>query len=259
MPVYSGSMVNLCRDRRWALRSYIPSLTDFGEGSRHKVKHLWAYMLLGQIVAISVASNLFYLALVLSPSFSNRKEREREKWASPMLWFNVFLALATVALVPFITERMFLKNLLIMHGVLFLPILESNSANTSPYAISTQALYRIVQLLSTLIHGRTVVKALEILHENGALDASSMVQTAWRVLHSHPAQSSIGWDIVWTSVSFIVWTMVKPQDTTDASRWSSAAYLLGATPLASIGVTAPYSLSSKRASKEDFEFDVKVQ
>lgn len=216
-------------------------------------------MLLGQIVAISVASNLFYLALVLSPSFSNPKERVKERWASPMLWFNVFLALASVALVPFITERTFLKNLLVMHGVLFLPILEKNSPKISPYAISTNALYRIVQVVSALIHLRTVLKALEILRDNAALDASSIVQTAWRVLHAHPAQSSIGWDVIWTSVSFIVWTMIKPLDTTDASKRFSVSYLLGATPFASIGVTAPYTLSPKGAPREDFQFDAKVQ
>lgn len=31
---------------------------------------------------------------------------------------------------------------------------------------------------------------------------------AWDVLHSHPAQSSIGWDVVWTTISFVVWQVI---------------------------------------------------
>src|SRR5271154_6259259 len=36
-------------------------------GRRQNIRHLWAFLLLGQIVAISFAMNLFFLAVLLTP------------------------------------------------------------------------------------------------------------------------------------------------------------------------------------------------
>ncbi|KAJ7627780.1 hypothetical protein DFH06DRAFT_1006882 [Mycena polygramma] len=71
---------------------------------------------------------------------------------------------------------------------------------------------------------------------------------AWDVLHSHPAQSSIGWDVIWTSISFVVWLVlhpglqpqVLPSSSTGKGRFLTAMYLLMATPLLSVGVLAPH-------------------
>lgn len=37
------------------------------EGRRRKIPHLWAFMLLSQLVSLSYAQNLFYVALLLTP------------------------------------------------------------------------------------------------------------------------------------------------------------------------------------------------
>ncbi|RMZ84436.1 hypothetical protein DV738_g839, partial [Chaetothyriales sp. CBS 135597] len=47
------------------------------EGNRRAIPHLWAYMLLGQIVAISFATNLFFLAALLSPLQQHQKKKKR--------------------------------------------------------------------------------------------------------------------------------------------------------------------------------------
>ncbi|KAJ3524846.1 hypothetical protein NMY22_g10831 [Coprinellus aureogranulatus] len=52
------------------------------EGTKHGVKSVWAYMILGQVVAISVASNLFYVA-VLSASRSRSSSPPPSRPSSP--------------------------------------------------------------------------------------------------------------------------------------------------------------------------------
>ena len=79
-------------------------------------------MLLGQIVAISVASSLFYVALILSKArLTNRKEETR--FAPPLLWVCVLLSLVTIVMVPMTSKQTFLPNILVMHGLILLPLL----------------------------------------------------------------------------------------------------------------------------------------
>jgi hypothetical protein len=204
-------------------------------------------MLLGQIVAISVASNLFYLALVLSePSVSSR-HLSLKKTASIGLIVSVLLSLVTVALSPFTSMKTFLPNLLVMHVLLFVPLISitSSSPETSPapFSVNLNTLYHIIHLACAGIHIRTVIAAI------GSLQASSkspnIFKEAWTILYSHPAQSSIGWDIIWTSLSFIVWILLRPlsyDELGGLNRYGKAVYLMLATPIASIAVTAPYAL-----------------
>ncbi|KAF9475107.1 hypothetical protein BDN70DRAFT_884113 [Pholiota conissans] len=222
------------------------------EGTRRKVRHVWAYMLLGQIVAISVASNLFCLALILSPESTtknskNSKAKPRQIHAGPKLWISVLLSLITVAYTPYSTEKTFLPNLLVMHGLLFIPLVSLTDA-PSPYSIATRSLYRLIHIASVLIHLRTVVGAVFFLNYATHNAPKQPLIAAWLVLHSNPAQSSIGWDVVWTTISFITWTFMAGKSGPDALGIFSKLYLLCATPVASIGVTAPYVLQPKAKS-----------
>jgi hypothetical protein len=61
---------------------------------------------------------------------------------------------------------------------------------------------------------------------------------AWRVLHSHPAQSSIGWDVVWTTISFFVWRVIGPRAETQESLGPKLLPLATSTLVASLGVSA---------------------
>lgn len=217
------------------------------QGVRYKVKHLWAYMLLGQIVAISVASNLFYLALVLSPEAPRAEKKSPSIKASPALWLSVLLSLASVAATPFTSQRTFLPNLLLMHALLFIPLI---STNTSParFSVSITTLYRVIHLAAVLIHLRTVMNAMVFLNYAKHSGPTNPAVAAWIVLNSHPAQSSISWDIVWTSLSFAVWKLVDTK-VSESPNVFSMIYLLFATPMASIGVTAPYCLLPVQATR----------
>jgi len=222
------------------------------EGKRYNVKHVWAYMLLGQIVAISVASNLFYLALILSESsaVSSRRISSLKETVSVRLVVSVLLSLVTVALSPFTSPKTFLPNLLVMHVLLFVPLISITTSSTletspAPFSVNLNTLYRIVHLACAGIHIRTVIAAI------GSLQASSkspdIFKEALTVLYSHPAQSSIGWDIIWTSLSFIVWILLRPHGGSGMLNkyYGIAMYLMLATPVASIAVTAPYALQPR--------------
>ena len=216
-------------------------------GRRRNIKHLWAYMLLGQIVAISVAANLFYLALVLSESSVSGSFK---RTVSLKLVISVLLSLGTIALSPFTSQKTFLPNLLVMHMLLFIPLISSSPevSSSASFSISLKTLYRIIHLACAGIHVRTIFAAISSLQASSSLPVSQssfldVFNEAWTTLYSHPAQSSIGWDVIWTSLSFIVWILLRPSSSTsETKKHETLMYLMLSTPVASIAVTAPYAL-----------------
>ena len=214
-------------------------------------------MLLGQIVAISVASNLFYLALVLSESSVSSRHMSLKNSVNVRLVASVLLSLVTVALSPFTSPKTFLPNLLVMHVLLFVRLISITSSSPeksspAPFSVKLNTLYRIIHLACAGIHVRTVVAAIgSLLQTSSSLQTKSpdIFKEAWTILYSHPAQSSIGWDIIWTSLSFITWILLRPRCYDDNSgmlnKYGIAMYLMLATPVASIAVTAPYALQPR--------------
>jgi hypothetical protein len=219
------------------------SFSSWRAGRRHQVKLIWAYMLLGQLVAISVASNLFYLALLLAAP-PRPAARPSAQWAPPALWIPVLLSLATVALSPLTDDRRFLPNLLLMHALIVVPLLvpdslfhQSHPKPASPLAMGLSTLYTLVFVVALALQTRAISTALG----NPAPSATEFARRAWEVLHSHPAQASIGWDVIWTTVSFVAWLLLRPEQG-KGPRFLTAVYLLLAAPLVSVGVLAPHVL-----------------
>ncbi|CAK5274311.1 unnamed protein product [Mycena citricolor] len=212
----------------------------------YAVKLVWAYMLLGQLVAISVASNLFYLALVLSPPVSGSRTNAK---ASPVLFACVSMALGAVYLSPWTDGTTFLPNLLVMHGVIMIPLLLPakfvKNSERSVLSVPLPMMHILVFAIALALHTRSTATALG----DPPMSVLDFVNKAWTTLHSHPAQASIGWDIIWTSISFVVWVVMLPQEQA-GQRIAVALFLLLATPLVSVGVLAPHIL---RPSEEEVE------
>jgi len=172
------------------------------KGREYHVKHVWAYMLFGQLVAISVGMNLFFLALPPTASARTTTSVSTKKTVPPLLWLSVLAALVTVFLVPHSLQHdYFFLNLLVMHALLVIPLLPVRVAPTGSLHIRTRTLYQLVALLGVTARVRT---ALSI--NAGAVAGQG---TELTVLHSHPAQASIGWDVVWTTISFLMWIRPK--------------------------------------------------
>ncbi|KAJ7713142.1 hypothetical protein B0H16DRAFT_1341714 [Mycena metata] len=176
------------------------------EGQHHHIKFIWAYMLLSQFVAISVVSNLFYLALVLAPCPPSPSSSHGLSSfpALVALWLPILLSLSTVATSPVTSERSFLPNLLLMHTLIMLLLLVPD--RLFPLA-QAPTLYIVVFGAALVLHAHATGQAAG----DPPVSVRDLALKAWDVLHSHPEQSSIGWDIIWTSISFVVWLFLHPE------------------------------------------------
>lgn len=182
-------------------------------------------MFLGQVVAISVASNMFYIALLYGKSANGssapadekaqRTASSRSGAASPfqgprLLQLSTLLSLVTVALTPYLSQSWFLPNLLVMHVLLFIPLMVSGTTpKTREAGLSTRTVYSTITVLAILLRLRTVYDALY--SPSAVASQADLLPALWRTLHEHPAQASIGWDVVWTTISLIAWVVTDPR------------------------------------------------
>ncbi|KAG8998794.1 hypothetical protein FRB94_006642 [Tulasnella sp. JGI-2019a] len=169
----------------------------FTESRSRQVRHAWAFMLLGQIVAISVAVNLFFLHISMLPSSSTSPTTRAKDRSIPLFVCGcVLLSLGTVAISPWVMgTELYLPNLLVMHGLLIIPFLPL-SLNRLPSRMGPAEMFTIVM---------TVSGALRLVTTARMVAASGGLPPVWRFLQEHPAKSSIGWDIVWTTISMLAW------------------------------------------------------
>lgn len=214
---------------------------------RRDIRRPWAYLLLGQVVAISFAQSIYLSILSVSPIISMQARllpaqsatttqsatspkyaREIVDRPSMFLITCVLTSLATVALTPtFLPTVYFLPNLLVMHALIMLPlipvvdgILSTNRSPESPIRrttglISFQQFYYLLAILIALIRIPTYLLLLPSLSaiSPSSLDVSLSSLQSFFAQHSatlfeHPAQSSIGLDVVFTTLSFILWILL---------------------------------------------------
>ncbi|KAF9445656.1 hypothetical protein P691DRAFT_805333 [Macrolepiota fuliginosa MF-IS2] len=210
-------------------------------------------MVLAQLVAVSVGYNLFNLALVLHPQ--PVPEKKADNRVPPLVWASAFLALVTVAFSRFTDDRTFFPNLLTMHGLIILPLLSSQPFTSSRYSISLATVYFVIYTASLVIRLYTLRVAIAGL-QGQDLNPLGFLMAAFDVFYSHPAQSSIGWDIIWTTVSFFVWVTQNP--------WPGHAtferlFIVFGAPLVSIGVVAPNNLLNRERARKKGLREVKEE
>ncbi|KAF5374525.1 hypothetical protein D9615_009039 [Tricholomella constricta] len=228
------------------------------KGRSLRVPHLWAYMLLGQLVAISVASNLFYLALVLSSSSTSSESKRKSDsqlqqpiMASPTLYIPVLISLVTIAYSPYtsVAGGTFISNLLLMHTLVIVPLLTPRLSVPLLPNIRLSSLGVFLSAVSILLHGRTTVIAFSSVGIDGTLSSSTwrlFVDKAWETLQEHhPAQSSIGWDIVWTTMSFVIWELLGGSREGQKLHFGGGHRIVTflVTPVVSVGGFAPWAFS----------------
>lgn len=211
-------------------------------------------MLLGQVVAISVAINLFHLHLFLldmAPHQSTNKSHQVTGNNSPMgLLVYITLSCITVWTSPAVSGTpLFLPNLLVMHALLVYcvtpwTLVSHNQARTVP----TKWIYWFVAMASLALRARTTRATI------GSLPTSVVpagtLRLLWYTLHEHPAQSSIGYDVVHVTLGFLVWRMLRVAGSVWQGRPVETLSIVSLAPL-SVGVAAPFmmGLDSSRAGK----------
>lgn len=177
------------------------------EGRRHNVPRLWAFFALSQILPISFAQNLFYLALLLSDSPAQPKR-------VPKFWSvaNIAVYCSLLANAQLASGTQYLISLILAaRVVLFTPLfLAEEEDGTSPVDkenpeawISGEGVQRIVTLVSLLMTG---LKVAQTWQEGLSMDK------VLSALFSHPAVASLGCDFLFSIVSFLAWINLRTRE-----------------------------------------------
>lgn len=133
------------------------------------------------------------------------------------VWLPVLASLLAVYTTPITIETPYaLANILIMHSLLFVPLLIT-STPTIPPPRAAKRLYMAISFLSFAIRMNTVIPPLLVRASGHWFSPSALwaLRQEWSsdlftALYSHPAQSSISFDVLWTTFSFAVWVFVAP-------------------------------------------------
>ncbi|KAL9542523.1 hypothetical protein MBANPS3_008573 [Mucor bainieri] len=209
------------------------------EGTRRRIPYIWAYMLIGQVVAISFASSLFFAVLLAYAPITNKEP-------SPRLLKTLTLTsvggILTVVLSPYVADtEAFMVNLLIMHVLLIFPLVyvESSSAlsskSASLYAI---ILYSLAAGANLSIYANQWFQCLATLAPLGQHTWYEIYHTALTTFFGHPAQSSVSSDIVCMQFISVAWMFTaSKRDYPQVPSW--VWILMAATPFLSASFTLP--------------------
>jgi len=147
-------------------------------------------MFIGETVAVSYASALFWAVREAAPP--RKKNVEYASWN--LVWTTIAATIASFFLYSILSTPYFLLLLLIVHALLFIPLLESPNSRAS--SISIARLYEINGILSALLHiGNTI-----LLFQRGG------IQFLFRVIGEKSAMSSVGWDVIFCAVIALLGT-----------------------------------------------------
>ena len=177
-------------------------------GRRRIIPHLWAYASISQILPVSFAQNLFYLAMLVSPA----AEKDEVVWLPHPMLLLVSLAIyyVFVGLAPYMVGMnafigMVITIRLLLLCPLYLPmIVPGDSAKEYLKARDTQRIFRrIIGYLGICSTALFVVQTVSTFREFG-FDISRVLDA----IHDSPAISALGYDYVLSLVSAGLWSSI---------------------------------------------------
>lgn len=200
----------------WVQNALLATLSIFfymGTEGRHRgVPQLWSFFCLSQILPISFAQNLFYVALILSPEVGGQLHFNKSRAVMSAAVYCICLACAQLYAG---TEKLILI-ILGARAVLMVPLfLEAGhfatrtTAEKTPVERATGAELQRIILKSALI--MTGMKGYQAVQEGFTLP---MIVDG---LSSHPAVMSLGYDFFISALSFAAWTLLGPKITIPAT------------------------------------------
>ncbi|CAO3696477.1 unnamed protein product [Umbelopsis ramanniana] len=214
------------------------------EAQRRNIPFPWAYMLLGQVVAISFAACLFFAVMAALPL----RAAGNIQFNAPVTAFCSAIGIATVLISPYVaTSSAFMPNLLAMHAVLVVPLVLPERLlrpYTSRQPLALAAIYLFAAGANFANFLQQVIALL------ATSESKNLIQLMVKVLYSHPAQSSIGWDIICVSLFGATWMIAdsrsldRPKSAAHLGVSQKIAYMLFiCTPFLSISTTLPLYLA----------------
>ncbi|KAK9473382.1 uncharacterized protein V1510DRAFT_414898 [Dipodascopsis tothii] len=129
----------------------------------YRIRHLWAYMLLGQVVAMSVNSNLvFGVAAAVEQRAARRGKRPAGRSprvrTSTLSSVLLVLSFAPLSMLADVTSRWFMPALLSLHSVIFVPLAVGGAPH--PWAnVAIALLSSALQLWQGVLTGRDAIVA----------------------------------------------------------------------------------------------------
>ena len=191
--------------------SYVvyPSSAEYVTGSRRQVPHLWAYLLIGQVLPISFAQSLFLVAMILYPTPDLNSIMQVPSLLSQCIplaayYIFVFSAPSTVDKPSFISVVVAIRLLLLCPFIFRLQV----SHTFGSKAIPTQnihsgysASYNMGLLCSLVLFLQQTYVALM---GNG-------FGTVVAAINSNPAVSTLGYDSIFYVVLSLAWSTFNPK------------------------------------------------
>jgi hypothetical protein len=211
--------------KRYSIREInVLNLVLTSTGVRRGIKHTWAFMLLGQIVAISFATNLFLLTFLLSstPPQPSSTRNQRSSWLG--LWLvNLGTVLATTIPAFLLADEHywhhstdFLPVLLIPHAALLVPpLIRALVPGTYLPENSTAFEDKAYNYMWALTLGNAGLMMLKTTSAAVSYGGFRGIQNA---LLEHPAVSSVGFDVVFCWITWICWYSTQSGNTWSVAR-----------------------------------------
>ena len=212
-------------------------------------------MIVAQVVAVSTASSLFFLALSLktaNPKPIKAKKNDDEinsvlfsadieAEVSGQAIVPVLLALFTISTCPAPTSPDFLPNVLTLHVLLLIPVLPLPFQTSHPrwLRMPTVTVYFAITALSLALRIQSTLAAAASLPEIGILE---FAKAAFHCLQTHPAMATFGWDTVYTTLGFLIWAIYG--DGTAKPKFQSLIPTVTATAALGISFSAPMALGN---------------
>lgn len=190
-------------------------------------------MLLGQIVAISFAQNLFFATILVSrqprPTDSTKENKKYAQdpvvaWSPPLYAevLPVAISLISTVMVPTVAHtKYFMLILLVPHLLLFVPTILrpslSSSSGTPARKHSEEAtLQRYVKFFQWYTMACVAIQAHStfLVLQDNRVDFSIeslrvLAQSLPSVVYEHPAVSSVSWDVIYCTITSVAWIVVN--------------------------------------------------
>jgi hypothetical protein len=225
------------------------------QGRRHHIPHIWAYMLLGQIFSVSVATSLFYLAVTVisAPPAQVSNFSLSSEIVPPRLWLPVLLSLLSTGIIPFAANTPWFLAITLTIPVLlmipFLPLRITPSTSIFSANISYTRLLMLTAIASLLLRLQTIESTIRSF---GVEEIWSIYPMVWETLFENTTQSWVAWDVLWASVAFIIWQVcggevpdMSAAGTAEGVWWRKVSIVVSSgcgMGAVSVGVIAPFSI-----------------
>ncbi|WVW78496.1 hypothetical protein I302_100451 [Kwoniella bestiolae CBS 10118] len=227
-PLFEQAWTVVCTGRaNWWWSSWICTWTIvftaivWTESGRRGIKYPYAYMLLGQLVAMSVATSLFLSAVFLNPRI-----RSTPRSVPVYIAFPLLMAFIPTYLLPrHVNTDKFMSSLLWLHGALLLPLTSSSTSSIAENAtarIPFSMLYQMLFATAISIHYPATKRLLGVLNPD-----QSVFDKLYKTIFSHPAQGSISLDVIWVGIIVFSWFLLSGSMVSRAIKISIATIVAG--------------------------------